>query len=129
MTVKRVTELVELTMRSKKVTDAMISIVFVGARGIARINKDYLKHAGATDVISFGMKREHARAPVVGDIYICPDVARVNAKRLGVGVRAEIERLVVHGALHVAGSEHPDDESRTSSPMWRKQERILARSR
>lgn len=125
----RVTALVELTMRSERVRDAMISVAFVSRQGIARINKEYLQHAGATDVISFGMRREHDGAPVVGDIYICPDVARANAMRLGVRVRQEMERLVVHGALHVAGNEHPDDESRVSSPMWRKQERILARSR
>lgn len=105
----------------------MVSIAFVGERAIAKINETYLDHSGATDVISFGMGRDHPGAPVIGDIYICPEVARLNAKRLGVSVREEVERLIVHGALHVIGYEHPVDESRTSSPMWRKQERILAR--
>jgi probable rRNA maturation factor len=34
---------------------------------------------------------------------------------------------VVHGTLHVLGHDHPSGVSRTSSPMWRRQERILAR--
>jgi probable rRNA maturation factor len=43
-----------------------------------------------------------------------------------VSEREEIARLVVHGTLHVAGHDHPDGESRTRSPMWKRQERILA---
>src|SRR3954468_12559312 len=125
----RTRELVELTMSSEKIRDAMISIAFVGKTAIAALNRNYLKHAGPTDVISFGMKRENQSGPVIGDIYICPEVASRNAKRLKISIRQEIERLVVHGSLHVAGNKHPEDESRTSSPMWRKQEKILARAR
>ena len=125
----RTRELVELTMSAEKIRDAMISIAFVGKKAIAALNKDYLSHSGPTDVISFGMRRDKSVSAVIGDIYICPEVAARNAKRLKISVRHEIERLVVHGSLHVAGNEHPDDESRTSSPMWRKQEKILARAR
>lgn len=116
-------------MSSEKVKDAMISIAFVGKTAIATLNKNYLKHAGPTDVISFGMRRDKSASAVIGDIYICRDIATRNAKRLGISVTREIERLVVHGSLHVAGNEHPEDESRTSSPMWCKQEKILARAR
>jgi probable rRNA maturation factor len=42
-------------------------------------------------------------------------------------VREEIARLVVHGVLHALGHEHPEDEARTTSPMWRRQERLLDR--
>jgi probable rRNA maturation factor len=129
VSVARARDLVEMTMKSEKVRDAMVSIAFVGRTTISRYNKQYLDHSGATDVISFGMGRDHAGAPVVGDIYICPDVARANARRFDTPLRDEIERLIVHGALHVAGNDHPDDESRVKSPMWKKQERILARSR
>jgi probable rRNA maturation factor len=64
--------------------------------------------------------------PAVGDIYICPDVARANARKNKVSTGEELARLVVHGALHVAGHDHPDDESRMKSKMWKRQERILA---
>ena len=125
----RTRKLVELTMSAEKIRDAMISIAFVGKSSIASLNKNYLKHSGPTDVISFGMRRDKSVPTVIGDIYICPEIAARNAKRLSISVRQEIERLVVHGSLHVAGNEHPEDESRTSSPMWRKQEKILARAR
>jgi probable rRNA maturation factor len=65
--------------------------------------------------------------PRSGDVYLCPEVARENARRHGVPVREEVARLVVHGTLHVLGHEHPEDDTRTRSAMWRRQERLLAR--
>lgn len=126
---ERVKSLVAATLQAERVRDALISVSFVGTTVMTRMNKEYLGHAGPTDVISFGMGREAAGLPAVGDIYICVEVARRNATRLGVTLRDELARLVVHGALHVAGREHPEDGTRTSSPMWQKQERILARHR
>jgi probable rRNA maturation factor len=122
----RVRDLVEATLGAEHIRNAMISVTFVGTAGIARMNAEYLKHEGATDVISFGMGRDAPGMPAVGDIYICPDVAKQNAKRNGIALSRELARLVVHGTLHVAGHEHPDDESRTQSDMWKRQERILA---
>ena len=104
----------------------MISVAFVGRNAIAAMNWKYLRHKGATDVISFGMGRDAPGLPAVGDIYICPDIARQNARRNKVALSEELARLVVHGALHVAGHDHPAGETRTRSPMWKKQERILA---
>ena len=124
----KVRQLVEATLRSERISNAMISVAFVGRAAMARMNEKYLKHSGATDVISFGMGREGRGMPAVGDIYICPDVARENAKRNRIAISQELARLVVHGTLHVAGHDHPDDDTRTTSPMWKKQERILARA-
>jgi probable rRNA maturation factor len=122
----QVRRLVERTLTAEKIRDAMVSVAFVGPTAIAKLNKKYLRHEGPTDVISFGMGRIARGMPAVGDIYICPAVAKTNAKRNGVSTGEELARLVVHGALHVAGYDHPDDESRVKSPMWKRQERIVA---
>jgi probable rRNA maturation factor len=125
----RVKRVATAVLRAEGVRDALVSIAFVSAREIARLNKRHLAHAGPTDVISFalGAGTERAAAdPVVGDIYIAPDVARANATRFGRGVREELARLVIHGTLHVLGHDHPGGSDRTSSPMWRRQERLLA---
>ena len=123
---ERVRALVEATLQSEGINDAMISIAFVGRTAITRMNREYLSHSGPTDVISFGMGRETKSMPAIGDIYICPEVAARNARNLSVPLEEELARLVVHGTLHVAGHDHPDDESRVSSEMWKRQERILA---
>lgn len=114
------------TLESERVRNAMLSITFVGRAAMSGMNGRYLRHRGPTDVISFGLGRTGKRGAVIGDIYICPEVARDNAKRQGIPIGEEVLRLVVHGTLHVLGHEHPAGESRTESPMWRRQERILA---
>jgi probable rRNA maturation factor len=115
------------TLRAERVREAMLSITFVSRATISRINRRYLGHHGATDVISFGLLRVGRRGAVVGDVYICAEVARANARRQGVTAGEELLRLVVHGTLHVLGYDHPSGATRTTSRMWRKQERILAR--
>lgn len=112
------------TLEAERVKHAMISIAFVGRAAISTLNKRYLRHASPTDVISFGLGKGSA---VLGDIYICPEVARANARLQGIHPGEELLRLVVHGTLHVLGHDHPEGRTRMESPMWRKQERILAR--
>jgi probable rRNA maturation factor len=124
----RVEAIARATLAYERVRDAMLSITFLSNAAIARLNATHLGHRGATDVISFGFREAGRRAPLIGDIYIAPAVARTNARALGVPVREELARLVVHGTLHVLGYEHPDADARTTSPMWKRQERLLARA-
>jgi probable rRNA maturation factor len=123
----RVESIARAALESERVRDAMISITFVSNAAIARLNAKHLGHRGATDVISFGFKGTRTGSPVIGDIYIAPAVARANALEHGVPVRQELARLVVHGILHVLGYDHPEADARTKSPMWKRQERVLAR--
>lgn len=123
----RVQRVAEAVLRAERVRDAMVSITFVADRAMARLNKRHLDHRGATDVISFGFAPAGAGAPLTGDVYIAPGVARRNAAAHGAGVREELLRLVVHGVLHVVGHEHPVDDAREGSAMWRRQEQLLRR--
>lgn len=123
----RVGEVVRAVLRSEKVGNAMISIAFVRRAAIRRMNRKHLKRDRVTDVIAFGFRRTGRGAPIVGDVYIAPETARQSAQANGVSIREEIIRLVVHGTLHVLGHDHPETEARTRSPMWRKQERLVAR--
>jgi probable rRNA maturation factor len=123
---QRTQDIVHAVLKSEKVRNALVSITFLDKRAMARLNKEHLEHRGATDVISFGFSRATSSDPVVGDIYICPDVARENAQGRREPVRRELARLVVHGTLHILGHDHPD-EDRETSDMWRKQERLVAR--
>ena len=123
----RVAHIASAVLRAERVRDAELSITFVSNRSIAAYNRRHLDHEGVTDVISFELGRGAPGAPIVGDIYIAPDVARDHARELGVPVAEELARLVVHGTLHVLGYSHPEGarRDRTDSPMWRRQERLL----
>lgn len=121
----RLADAVRSVLRAEHVQEAMVSVTLLSPRAMARLNRRHLAHAGSTDVISFGFAPVPG-AGVVGDIYLCPDVARANARTAGCGVREELLRLAVHGTLHVLGWDHPDDAARVASPMWKRQERLLA---
>ena len=114
-------------LRAERIRNALLSITLVDRAAIARLNRTHLGHGGPTDVISFGFTRASARDPVIGDVYIAPEIAAENARAHGIGAREEIVRLVVHGTLHVLGHDHPDGPSRAASPMWKRQERLVRR--
>jgi probable rRNA maturation factor len=123
----RVERVARAVLASERIRDAMLSVTFVGNPQIRRLNRRHLGRTGATDVISFGFRRAGKEAPIVGDVYIAPEVARASAKTNGVPLREELIRLVVHGTLHVLGYDHPESATRTRSAMWRKQERLVTR--
>ena len=118
--------LAQFALKSEKVQQAEVSITFVTPRAMAAINKKHLNHTGPTDVITFALADDPSGV-TRADVYICTDVARAQAREHGVGVREEVQRLVVHGVLHTCGYDHPTDDSRTTSPMWRRQETLLKR--
>lgn len=125
----RVRALARLVLERERARSALLSVAFVSARRIGTMNRRHLGHRGPTDVITFAMDRAGPGTPLVGDIYIAPDVVRAQARAAGVALREELARVVVHGVLHALGYDHPDDASRLRSPMWRRQERHLARAK
>jgi probable rRNA maturation factor len=123
----RTAEIARATLASERVRHALISITFLDSRAIAALNRRHLGRRGATDVISFGFAPAARRGPVIGDIYIAPTVAAAHARANATPVREELTRLVVHGVLHVLGYDHPEDDGREDSDMWRRQERLVRR--
>lgn len=119
----RIADAVRLVLTREKVREALVSVTLLSRGQMARLNQRHLGHRGATDAISFGF-RDPAGA-LIGDLYLCPELARENAHRFGVGVREELLRLAIHATLHAVGYDHPTDDTRTGSPMWRRQEALL----
>jgi rRNA maturation RNase YbeY len=102
----------------------MVNVTFLSPGRMRGLHRKTLGSRSLTDVIAFPLAHDGA---VVGDIYICPAAARRNARALGVRLKEEIVRLVVHGALHVLGYDHPPGEERQCSAMWVRQERYVRR--
>jgi probable rRNA maturation factor len=122
---QRVREAVAAALAAERIREALISVAFIGTDAMAKLNREFLSHNAPTDVISFGMRQSDKALPVIGDIYICPRIAERNARSLGIPLREELERLVIHGTLHILWYDHPEGRGRTTSPMWKRQERIL----
>jgi probable rRNA maturation factor len=116
---------VSSVLRAERARTALFSVTLLSRARMAALNRRHLGKRGATDVISFGF-RDPAGA-IIGDVYLCPEVAAANARRFGVPVREEMLRVAVHGTLHALGHDHPEGDARLRSPMWRRQERLLQR--
>lgn len=99
-----------------------LSVTFVTASEMGDLNRRYLKRDGPTDVIAFDLSGD---AEILGDVYICPEEATRNALERNVDQGRELARLVIHGALHVLGHDHPESAGRESSPMFELQEELL----
>jgi probable rRNA maturation factor len=118
-----VAEAVRTVLRGER-RPVSVSVSFVGPDRMRRLNERWKGEPAPTDVLAFRLAPPGTLP--VGDLYVCPAVARYQARALGVPVREELLRLVIHGTLHVLGYDHPTGPGRTRSAMWRKQERYLA---
>jgi probable rRNA maturation factor len=102
---------------------ARISVTFLGRDAMRRLNAEYKGHDAPTDVLTFAL-HDPAGTPL-GDVYVCAWVASREARVRRIPLREELVRLIVHGTLHALGRDHPEDEGRARSAMWRRQERYV----
>ena len=106
-----------------------LHVILVGSRTMARLNAGFCGHDGPTDVLSFGLGGDAAASgPVVaGEIYICPAVAVVAARRYRTGLAEECVLYAVHGMLHLAGFD--DGEPLRRRAMRGAERRVMGRLR
>jgi len=84
-----------------------VSVWFTGNRDIRLLNSRYRGKNQATDVLAFYQTDEpDAGTKVLGDVVISVEKAVHQAKMFRHTVQAEIERLLVHGLLHLVGFDH-----------------------
>ncbi|MEN9505286.1 MAG: hypothetical protein RI958_1212 [Actinomycetota bacterium] len=109
---------------------AELSLIFASPDEMAVLNEQYMGKVGPTDVLAFpldahdvtpmvdvGPTRGPDRAPVdpgdlpllLGDVVVCPAVARSQAPDHAGSLDDELALLVVHGTLHVLGYDHDTD--------------------
>lgn len=85
---------------------ADVNVLITSNREMRRLNRDFRGKDRATDVLSFPAAQN---GKVAGDIAICRDIARQNARILGHPLTTEVKILLLHGLLHLAGHDHESD--------------------
>ena len=90
----------------KKMGD--LSIIFCSDPYILDINLRYLQHDYFTDIITF----DYCEGDTVsGDLFISIDSVRENALFYGASFEDELDRVMVHGVLHLLGyDDHTPEE-------------------
>ncbi|OGW87032.1 MAG: rRNA maturation RNase YbeY [Omnitrophica bacterium RIFCSPHIGHO2_02_FULL_46_11] len=126
---KQTRRLIGGILRKLKLRKIWISFVFVSDSAIKRLNRRYLKHSWATDVIAFpfssGHSRQRKRNSVffLGEIIISPKRAKLYAKKLGVPFSEELARYICHGILHLLG--HSDKTAQGKKKMRRTEDQLI----
>ena len=86
-----------------------INIIFCSDPYILDINKKYVKHNYYTDIITF----DYCEGQVLsGDLFISVDTVRANADFYKTDFSEELNRVIIHGVLHLAGYDDQTDEQK-----------------
>lgn len=84
-----------------------INYIFCSDEFLKDINVKYLNHDYYTDIITFPYNEGDN---IQSDIYISVDRVSENSKDYGVDVQTEMQRVMVHGLLHLIGYNDMNDE-------------------
>lgn len=111
-----------------------LGVRVVGSAESRRLNARYRGKDKPTNVLSFpppeavrasgGRPGEREQRPI-GDLVICAQVVRSEARRQGKPLQAHWAHLVVHGALHLIGYDH--ERETEAKRMERREIAILRR--
>ena len=90
-----------------------------------RLNRDWRGKDRPTDVLSFAQAEGPGGAPpgLLGDVVISLDTARRQAAERAAPLGAELDRLLIHGVLHLLGYDH--ERSPAEARRMQRRERAL----
>jgi probable rRNA maturation factor len=92
-----------------------ISISLLTPLEIKKLNKVYRHKNKVTDVLSFTL----ADKVLLGEVLICIEQAKKQAKIKGHSLKRELQILTIHGILHLLGYDHERSEAE-----WKKQTKM-----
>jgi probable rRNA maturation factor len=135
-------EIANALLAELEIQKAEIGICLVAAPEMTRLNENFLKHKGSTDVITFDYRdsvgqasslsdfkirkvrdRQDACPTLHGEIFVCVDEAVLQARKFGASWQSEVVRYLVHGVLHLLGFD--DSSAGARRRMKRKEGRLL----
>jgi probable rRNA maturation factor len=126
--------------------DVEASLLFVDETAMAELNQRFLGRTGPTDVLAFPIDDDVYEGPrsadslgpgpgsmpdladlptILGDVVVCPSVAKRNAPAHAGTYDDELALLVVHGVLHLLGSDHARPAE--AEKMERREQELLDR--
>lgn len=93
---------------SEGFTLGQVDYIFCTDEYLLQLNQEYLNHDTFTDIITFDYT---AGRTISGDIFISTDRVEENAKAFDVDILNELQRVMSHGILHLAGygDKNPED--------------------
>ena len=104
---------------SKRVGE--LSFIFCTDNYLLEKNIQFLKHDTHTDIITF----DYCEGDIInGDVFISVERVAENANTFGVDFENELDRVIIHGVLHLAG--YQDKSKEEANTMREKEEFYLS---
>jgi probable rRNA maturation factor len=100
-----------------------LAVHFIQAVEMARLNEQFLGHAGSTDVITFDYQDDAGPGEWCGEIFVSVDDALAAAPRFRATWQSELARYLIHGLLHLRG--YDDRGAAARREMKREENRVL----
>ncbi len=107
--------------RKEKATVQSLVYIFCSDSYLLQLNKGYLKHHTLTDIITFDYSEGRA---LEGEIYISVQRVAENAQKFKTNFRSELNRVIIHGVLHLAG--YKDKKPAEKALMRKKEDAYLS---
>lgn len=124
---EKIPKLLEFALKKQNINNAIFNIIIVDENTIHEINRTYRGKDSVTDVISFALEDDKTFIKtdyrILGDIYICLNKAKSQAREYGHSLLRELSFLTIHGLLHLLGYDHMEKEE--EKVMFDLQEMIL----
>jgi len=97
-----------------------VAFIFCSDEHILQMNNEYLQHNYFTDIITFDYSEKNT---ISGDIFISLDTVKTNAEKFKQTFENELNRVIIHGILHLCGQSDKTPETRAE--MTRKEDLAL----
>ncbi len=103
-------KLVLLVGKREPLVRGHVAITIIGEKRMRSLNKQFRGIDKATDVLSFAWREDSLFKgnfqETLGELYVCPQIIRKQAKRFKTTPREEYIRMMIHGLLHLVGYDH-----------------------
>jgi probable rRNA maturation factor len=118
---RKTTAWIKKVARSEGAALGDLNYVFVSDKFLLSMNQQYLNHDTYTDIITFGLGDGQV---LEGEIYISIPRVRENARTQGSSFEDELDRVLIHGVLHLLG--YSDKGPRKKALMRKKEDACLS---
>ena len=108
---KPIKEFTRYLLAKEGISKAEINIVLVDDEYITRLNQKFLNKDSTTDVLSFSLADE-SNDQIEGEVYTNINQIMRQAEDYHVTFNEELNRIIIHGVLHLIGFDDLTDEQK-----------------
>lgn len=99
------------TLQFEEHGDTELTVRFVDEKESAELNEQYRHKTGSTNILSFPFEMpDEVELNLLGDLVICTEVVKKQAKEQQKDEIAHWAHMLVHGTLHLLGYDHLTQE-------------------